>query len=301
LHQDLYAGGWRWRTSLGLSHALPWPSDQRGRADATFVDGNVPEALVDPVLDLPVLQIAGDGTALVRFDGIGRFLLRRKRVTCQIEAEREAAVIDAVIFGNVLAAFCWQRGQLPLHGSAIAIDGRAILLLGRAATGKSILSAALAQRGHAVLGDEVAVIAEGACLPAGGTLSLAEDALRLLGISGNALPGYDNFSLAKRLWHGGAAVEPRPYPIATVICLAKAEVDTTATLQRLGAADAIDAILNQVYWRGMLTVGEAETRIRRDAERLAAFVPIYRLPIARRLDAIPPLVALIERYAVGNL
>jgi hypothetical protein len=200
-----------------------------------------------------------------------------------------------VVFGNVLAASCWQRGQLPLHGSAIAIDGRAILLLGRAATGKSILAAALAQRGHGVLSDEVAVVAEGACLPAGGALSLAEDALTLLGIRGEGLPWYDNFSLPKRLWHGGAPVEARPYPIGAVICLVKAEADATTALQPLGATAAIDAILNQTYWRGMLNVGDTEARARREAERLCAFVPIYQLPIARRLAAIPALAGQIER------
>jgi len=218
-------------------------------------------SLEGPALDLPVLQIAEDRTVLVRFDGIGRFRLRGKRVTCQLETAPDAPVISAVVFGNVLASLCWQRGQLPLHGSAVAIDGRALLLLGRAATGKSTLAAALALRGHAVLSDEVAVIVDQACLPAGGALSLADDALALLGIDGDDLPRYENFSLAKRLWLGGATVEPRSYPLAAIVCLGKAEADVESTLTTLDGEAAIAALLNQMFWRGMLKVGDTEARV----------------------------------------
>jgi hypothetical protein len=48
----------------------------------------------------------------------------------------------------------------------------------------------------------------------------------------------------------------------------------------------------------MLRVGDTETRARRDAARLSANVPVYRLSIARRLDAVPPLAERIERCAL---
>jgi len=290
---DVYAGGWRWRTRLPLPAALPWPGTG-GRPDVTFVSGVVPEALDSPALDLPVLQMTDDGTALVRFDGIGRFLVRGKRVTCDLETKPDDPVISTILFGNVLACLCWQRGQLPLHGSAVAIDGRAVLLLGRAATGKSMLAATLALRGHCVLSDELAVVSEGACLPSGGALSLADDALDRLGISGADLPLYENFSLSKRLWRAGSTADARPYPIGAVICLGKAEIDATTTLERLEGEAAVAAILNQVYWRGMLKVGDSEATARRAAAQLVEAVPVHQLPIARRLEEIEPAATLIE-------
>jgi hypothetical protein len=47
----------------------------------------------------------------------------------------------------------------------------------------------------------------------------------------------------------------------------------------------------------MLRVGDTETRARRNAARLSTRVPVYRLSIARRLDAVPPLAERIERCA----
>ncbi len=119
-----------------------------------------------------------------------------------------------VVFGNVLACICWRRGQLALHGSAVAIDGRVVLLLGRVATGKSVLAAALARRGHIVLSDEVATVANGQCFSVGAApLQLADDALLAAGIDPEPLPLYSNFPIPKRHWTGGPAPQPWPYPV----------------------------------------------------------------------------------------
>ncbi len=117
------------------------------------------------MVDYSPLQIARDGTALVRLPGIGHFLLHGAEVVCALETEPDAPEVTAAIFGNVLACICWRRGQLALHGSAVAIEGKAVLLLGPLATGKSLLAGALARRGHCVLADEVAAVSDGLCHP----------------------------------------------------------------------------------------------------------------------------------------
>src|SRR4051812_43369704 len=212
---------------------IPWPTDRLGPPDWTFRQGDVPAALDHPIVDYSVLQIAADGTALVRLPGIGHFLLREAEVLFALDTEPDAPEVTAAIFGNVLACICWRGGQLALHGSAVAIAGRAVLLLGPVATGKSLLAAALARRGHCVLADEVAAVADGACHPAGSLLSLADDALSAAGIDPGALPQYANFPIPKRLWTAGPRPEPRPYPIAAVLRLAKAEPDAPNQPERL--------------------------------------------------------------------
>jgi hypothetical protein len=60
-----------------------------------------------------------------------------------------------------------QRDVLFLHGAAIDVRGRGLLLVGEKGAGKSTLALALGSRGHPVLGDEVAAIlaSDGTCLP----------------------------------------------------------------------------------------------------------------------------------------
>jgi hypothetical protein len=265
---------------------IPWPEDRPGVPDLAFVPGDVPLALENPVVDYSVLQIAADGTALVRLPDIGHFLLRETEVVCALETAADAPEITAAIFGNVLACICWRRGQLALHGSAVAIDGKAVLLLGPVATGKSLLAGALARRGHCVLADEVAAVADGHCDPAGSLLSLADDALIAAGIDPDVLPQYSNFPIPKRLWTAGPPAEPRPYPVAAVLRLAKAEPDAPNQPERLAAEAAIEAVLGQVYRRDMLRVLDTEITARREAAKLCATAPVYRFPVARSLDRV---------------
>lgn len=287
---DIYACGWRIWTGLPLSGTLPWPGTDEGDPDVTFVTGAVPGALADPVADRSVLQIAADGTALARFPGIGRFLIRERTVVCELEVEPDAPELVPVIFGNVLACICWRRGQLALHGSAVAVDGSAALLIGPIATGKSVLAAALARRGHAVLGDELTAVRQGECLPAGAPLQLADDALQAAGIDPEPLPVYRNFPIPKRHWIGGATAEPRPYPVAAVIRLRKGEADSPPEAERAAA----DAILEQFYWPGMLDLRGSRAVAAGEAERLAERARIYRLAVPRRLDRIEETAEFIE-------
>jgi hypothetical protein len=242
--------------------------------------------LADPVLDLEALQIAADGTALVRLDGIGRFLLRGAEVVCALETEPDAPEVTAAVYGNVLACIAWRRGQLALHGSAVAIEGGAVLLLGPRETGKSLLAGALARRGHCMLSDEVAAVADARCFPAGSMLSLADDALIAAGIAPDPLPQYTNFPIAKRLWIGGPRPEPRPYEIAAVLRLKKAGADAPIEPARLESDVAIEAVLDQFYRRDMLRILETGITARREAEALIEAVPVYRFPVPRSLDRV---------------
>jgi hypothetical protein len=284
---DLYAAGWRLRTGLPLPAALLWGHDERpGTPDLTFVPGAVPEALADPVLDLPALQISAAGTALVRLNGIGRFLLHGTEVTCNLETEPDAPEVTAAIYGNVLACICWRRGQLAFHGSAVAIANRAVLMLGPRELGKSLLAAALARRGHCVLSDEVASVAGGRCFPAGSMLSLADDTLIAAGIAPDPLPQYTNFPLAKRLWIAGPRPQPRAYEIAAVLRLKKAEPEAAIEPARLESDVALETLLDQFYRRDMLRILETGIGARREAEALIAAAPVYRFPVPRSLDRV---------------
>jgi hypothetical protein len=56
------------------------------------------------------------------------------------------------------AAVSTQRSVLFVHAASIGINGTGVLLMGPAASGKTTVSFALASRGHALLGDEMAGI-----------------------------------------------------------------------------------------------------------------------------------------------
>ncbi len=77
--------------------------------------------------------------------------------TCPEEAQKK------IEGGSAMLLLRHLRGEMALHGAAIAKDGRALLLLGRSGDGKSTLAHALTQdHGWELLADDAVALAEGA-------------------------------------------------------------------------------------------------------------------------------------------
>ncbi|MCR8924998.1 aldolase [Priestia megaterium] len=64
-------------------------------------------------------------------------------------------LIRLYILGSCMGALLMQRKVLPLHGSAIAIDGKAYAIVGESGAGKSTLASAFLKRGYQLLSDDV--------------------------------------------------------------------------------------------------------------------------------------------------
>ncbi|MFD4817504.1 HPr kinase/phosphorylase [Peribacillus butanolivorans] len=63
--------------------------------------------------------------------------------------------IRLYILGTCMGAILMQRKILPLHGSAVAIDGKAYAIVGDSGAGKSTLASALLKRGYQLISDDV--------------------------------------------------------------------------------------------------------------------------------------------------
>lgn len=63
--------------------------------------------------------------------------------------------IRLYILGTCMGALLMQRKSLPLHGSAIVIDGKAYAIVGDSGAGKSTLASAFLKKGYQLLSDDV--------------------------------------------------------------------------------------------------------------------------------------------------
>ncbi|MCP3960670.1 MAG: serine/threonine protein kinase [bacterium] len=93
----------------------------------------------------------GDGSDFV-LDGCGR------RLWVQWLEPNTLEDVSSYLLGPILGFVLRLHGAISLHASAVVIDGQAIALAGPAGAGKSTTAAAFAQRGHAVLSDDLAVL-----------------------------------------------------------------------------------------------------------------------------------------------
>ena len=88
--------------------------------------------------------------------------------------------------GSVYAAIASINGLLPIHASAVALDGSVLAFTGQAGAGKSTLVAALGKHGFPMFCDDTLVIDVTdpdrlMCLPGHKRLKLAPDAIEMTG------------------------------------------------------------------------------------------------------------------------
>ena len=70
----------------------------------------------------------------------------------------DTRIFRLYILGTCMGAILMQRKILPLHGSVIAIDGKAYAIVGDSGAGKSTLASAFLKRGYQLLTDDVIAV-----------------------------------------------------------------------------------------------------------------------------------------------
>ena len=149
------ACGLRVRSEL----ALPCLGAARaGEPDVTVRYGAVRPALPRAVRTHGLWQAAPGDFLLNLHDSVRFRVTGGREIVVEPLDGADEGLIASLLTGSVWTALLQQRGLLTLHASVIGSGGGAVALLGPSGSGKSTLAAALAARGHAVLGDDVAAI-----------------------------------------------------------------------------------------------------------------------------------------------
>lgn len=79
-------------------------------------------------------------------------------ITVFVHPEASENQVRLYLLGTSLGALLLQRQIVPLHGSAVVIDGEAYAFIGESGAGKSTLAAAFLQAGYALLTDDVIAV-----------------------------------------------------------------------------------------------------------------------------------------------
>jgi hypothetical protein len=78
-----------------------------------------------------------------------------RRITVSPLSDYKEDVIRLYVLGSCMGAILMQRGILPLHGSAVSINGKAYAIVGNSGAGKSTLASAFLHKGYQLLTDDV--------------------------------------------------------------------------------------------------------------------------------------------------
>ncbi|TFI57196.1 hypothetical protein E2493_15905 [Sphingomonas parva] len=223
---------------------------------------------------------------LLSAPGIGRYLIVDGReIVIDPAPGASERNLRLYLLGSAFGALLHQRGMMPLHANAIAVDGRAIAFCGHSGAGKSTLAAWFNDRGHEVLADDVCVIG----FDGGGT-PVAKPGLRRLRLWIDALAATGRTaSDYERSFDGLRDVREkydvpiaRPehvaeIPLGAIYLLDRApEGSTEGRIVPLSGVDRIDAIVANTYRGGLLpTLGGTAEHLA-TCLRIAARVPVFR-------------------------
>jgi hypothetical protein len=196
----------------------------------------------------------------------------------------------------VLALALGARGALALHGSAVTVAGRGIVLLGAKHAGKSTLAAALAAAGARLVADDMAAVHPPfppRLLPGLPLLRLwdeAADHLRQRGLGGTRLDGTKQ-TLAEL---PAEQVERRAAPLAAVYLLDPCAGDAEGDVRRvrLSPTDAALAMVVHAKLGPLLHGAPAAEHLAR-AAAVAGRTPAYRLRVPRGWDRLERVAARI--------
>ncbi len=239
---------------------------------------------------------AAEDTIVLEWRAVGRFTIRPDH-SVKVEPARDAAaaLVREFLQGPVAAVRLRQRGLLVLHGSAVTLNGRAVVLCGASGWGKSTLAAALHRRGHPVLADDYAAIRVGVRRPTLYTgpplLKLWPDSAQVLGLDAAALPRVHPLADKRR-------VRTRRSPGARSVRLGQVVILAPGSLCKLAPLDPSEALielLRHSYGARTLAALHPADHFARCAA-LVRTVPIMRLGAPRSLAQLPRLARLLEEH-----
>lgn len=205
----------------------------------------------------------------------------------------DAAHFRSLFDNAVLPLLGDHHGGLFLHGSAVAIGGRAIAFLGHSGIGKSTLAGAFARAGHPFLTEDVIeLVAHGEGYhvqpkPSGVRLC-ADSAAWLLGDTTMEEDSSGKIDIA-----AGSALPFRDHaaPLAAVMLLGDNSCGDPV-IAPLAAAEAVRSMLPHSF---VLDV-EDKTRLRGHFSRIVALcaaLPCYRVDYERDYARLPDVLAAI--------
>lgn len=218
-----------------------------------------------------------------------------------ITTSESDADLVAPTTGPALAALLHRRGDPVWHGTALARDGRAILIVGASGGGKSTLSACLCAEGWALLSEDMSVCGPNLELLAGlSALRVSAASAEVVGLSPGTLAPVmsaefsdGKFWVPASLLRGGGCTESQP--LAAVHILGPRATGPTRRRQ-IPRALAAAALMEHRF--GSDWFGGSPALAFQTAVRVAHAVPVFDMQLEDHLGVVTSQARLLTELHV---
>ncbi len=286
----------------GICSDLPLPE-----FPLTALEG--PDSIkISALAELPLPAYEGerfwinDSNFHVAWDQVGTFRVAPEgEIHYKRVSEASDELIRVPLLGSVLAVALHFRNTLVMHGNAMSVNGRGVIVVGSKGRGKSTLSAAMVRAGHAVHAEDAASVdlSEGSPVVAfRGTrqLRLWRDSFEhLLSAAGLATRSIHELSDKCVVSLPDHPEVPARLPLDRLYIVEEAK---ELSFQPLSPAEAWQQVLVHSLisrFGSALLVGSSGARHFAACSALAKQVPCVRLRRPREFSQLGELVARIEQ------
>lgn len=140
---------------------IPQLLEVAGEPDIYIVRGKTPRRLRGPLYRSRNIQISKTGM-LLKVKGVGRYYIDSgKYIVVEPLKGSDMQTVRLFLLGSAMGALLFQRGILPLHGSAVVMKDKAVIITGASGAGKSSLAMAFREKGYSFVTDDIAAIKHG--------------------------------------------------------------------------------------------------------------------------------------------
>jgi hypothetical protein len=291
---------------LNISSCIPCPelSPGSGPPDVTVRYGVVPKFL-DSTRDKGPAYEANPDQVLFSIDGVAKFMVSQgKEILIERAATAEDSEVRLFLLGSAFGALLFQRGLLPLHGSAIEVHGRSVVILADCGLGKSTLAGVFHNRGYRILADDVCVVSmteDGSpvILPGYPQLKLGMDAARKLGKDPESLP-----RIHPREEKIGLLLQEEfcrdPLPLSRLYVL-ETSSNGEFDLEPLKGVEKLTAIINNTYRLGFLKGLGVKASHFKQCVAVAKQAPLTRVTRPAKEFLLNELAQLLEEDFLASL
>jgi hypothetical protein len=293
--------GLRIVSDLPLAGLIPCRDTTLSGTEISIRRADVPKSLPSIGTTFPNGQCNAN-ELLLNIPQVARYLLRGgSEILVDPVQDANHDYVCGYLLGTVFGLLCYQRGLVPLHASAIDIENSCIAFVGESGAGKSTLVAALAARGHQVIADDVCYLksSESGSLqawPGINRIRLWEDAMIALGCNGpgveREITGFNKYCMP--VPSPSNPIEPRS--LRRVYQLCPAPSASSASAKRLLGADALEALMQNVYRLGLAEYTGYKPAAFVICAAAARDIPIYRFSRPMEFNVLPKAIAFLEDH-----
>lgn len=133
--------------------------EQEDKADVCIAQGEVPEYIkYESHHTGRNYQIIDGNVGLYVKDLANFWMSDGDKITVQLYPDADLQAVNLYILGTCLGAILHQRGDLVLHGNAVRMGDKAVIVVAQSGVGKSTLAGEFYRRGYQLLADDVCTI-----------------------------------------------------------------------------------------------------------------------------------------------